>query len=393
MKKYLLPLLATISLSLSAGCWKKVDQISTLNEQRVYLIISEYGNRYYHMKNDLYRSGVYYSIPDPSSNDYFNNYFTFQLKNAGDGYWNLYNVCRGSYVNATVYSPASLIDKPDGVEPSKWLIDDKYIKSHIADNLNLVFVLRNRNYYGLVSESVTKKVSHAKPYEYLYPKIYELSTLTLDENSDFPSYLSSFDVDSVVLKRTFVDNVKNTLILPFDVPNYKKVFGDNVVAYEYSCVEGNTINFTEIDSDKLNANTPYLIKGSSFNASPYTIDATTIYPVSSGQKYNGNVIGAYKSMQAKNGYILTAKGIIKYNESNEKPLLIQPYRWYFNSNISNAKLNLIDNHVSSISKIKYNHSLRKVFDIQGRVVSEDYSNFGSLPKGIYIVGGKKVVKD
>lgn len=382
----------TVSLSISASDWKPLDAMSTISDQKVYLIISHYLNKFYYMRNDLYRNGVYGSKADADPHDDFNMYFTFQLKNAGNGYWNLYNVCRGSYVNATYYSPINLIDKPDGEEPTKWTIDDKYIRSHLSDDNNPVLVLRGRDYYSMMSESVIKKATHAKPYDYLFPSIYELSTLTIDENTDFPSYMSSFNVEKVVLNRTFIENVKNTLVLPFDVPNYKDVFGSEVTAYEYSNINGNLITFEAVNSDDLKANTPYIIKGASFNPSPYNIDAKTIYPANSGKTDNSFIYVVYRSSQAKNGYMLTKDGLKKCHESNEKPFIIAPYRWYFNSDMPNAKLNLISNSTSSISEIRKNCNINKVFDMQGRIVSNDSNNLESLPKGIYIVAGKKFIK-
>lgn len=392
MKKYLSLIFVIISLSISASEWKPVEKMSTVSEQKVYLIISQYRDKSYYMKNDLYCNGVYGSEVDAYPPNDFNKYFTFQLKNAGDGYWNLYNVCRSAYVNATFYSPVSLIDEPAGVEPAKWTIDDKYIRCHLADGVDNVFVLRDRNYYTIMSESVINRATHAKPYDYLFPSIYELSTLTLDDDSDFPAYVDSFNVENVVFTRNFIDDVNNSLVLPFDVSNYKDVFGSEVMAYEFSHIEGHTINFTPVESNDLKANTPYIIKGPSFNPSPYTINTKTVYPVNSGKTNIGDIYIVYRSLKAKTGYVLTKTGLQRCHESNDKPLFIGPYRWYFSSDMSNAKINIINSNVSSIPKIKGEYKAKAVFDMQGRVVSDDSNNLESLPKGVYIIGGKKIIK-
>ena len=60
--------------------------------------------------------------------------------------------------------------------------------------------------------------------------------------------------------------------------------------------------------------------------------------------------------------------------------------------MSNAKINIINSNVSSIPKIKGEYKAKAVFDMQGRVVSDDSNNLESLPKGVYIIGGKKFIK-
>ena len=64
----------------------------------------------------------------------------------------------------------------------------------------------------------------------------------------------------VRLKRHFKSDCFNTLILPFEVENYKKVFGEGALAYLPMGISDGKLHFKRVNGP-LEANTPYLLCG------------------------------------------------------------------------------------------------------------------------------------
>ena len=116
------------------------------------------------------------------------------------------------------------------------------------------------------------KNNNKKYYIDLY-RINNYST-TLDETQDLPTTTGTTNVS---LNISFSNNYYNTLMLPCKITgSYSAVFGTGVKAYSVKSSESDGITFTLVpDADGLQANTPYLIKGTFFNP-PFIISNTTI---------------------------------------------------------------------------------------------------------------------
>lgn len=80
----------------------------------------------------------------------------------------------------------------------------------------------------------------------------------------------------VKLQHTFHNGYYNTVMLPFSVGQYKKVFGSSVTAYAFASGSDSQLTFTEVPStDTLRAGVPYLLKGN-FSEPPYIISGAAI---------------------------------------------------------------------------------------------------------------------
>lgn len=80
----------------------------------------------------------------------------------------------------------------------------------------------------------------------------------------------------VVLRRQFHEDGYNTLCLPFDIDDYKAVFGQHVTAYSLSEATDSSITFTVAATLRLEACKPYLLSGTFGGTDEYTIPDTDI---------------------------------------------------------------------------------------------------------------------
>lgn len=201
----------------------------------------------------------------------------------------------------------------------------------------------------------------------------------------------------VKLKRTFKSAEVNTFIVPFDIPDYKSVFGTDthfLIPVDYT---NSNIFFKEIgDNDIIKANVPYLVKGT-FNHTSYSVDNAVL-------DYDGNgeclytlgeltIHGRYKTENIGK----TASYFFKDNQifkcENTKHVNIAPYRWYFTTvseSPENKQMRLFYNEATNINNIRTDNNIVKgIYTLTGMKMTCDESQ---LPKGIYIINGRKKVK-
>jgi len=380
MRKVLLIALVLTAISAKSAIWEKVTDRSTIQEGKVYFIVSKYNSNYYMM--DEYSMVNIETEKSKSLNCDMYSYYSFQFKKVDNLHWNMYNVYRRAFVNYTEIPSISINDKQNSTDASLCKFADKYIYIQFGEKWRILSLKNSGIYYPYAESTISDKI---------IPDIYELTTFTLDETKDFPKLLSSVSIHNVIFKKTFTPDVNNTLLLPCDVPEYKKVFGEDVTAYQYTSIDEGSITFTEVTGNDLKANTPYIIKGTKFNSSPYSINATIIYPSNDNMTFHDNhITGSFKNTKMdKDGFIFTKNGTKKYSATNNSTL--SPYKWYFTFAANNAKLNILDNNISEVNQITTEKAENlAIYNLMGIKVAENNDGKNSLKHGIYIQGRKKI---
>ena len=226
--------------------------------------------------------------------------------------------------------------------------------------------------------------------------IYRLNYTVLDAGGNLKPQNSN---NTTVLYRNFLTDIYNTMIIPCSITNYKTIFGNNVTAYEVKAITDSKIIISTVSGTALNANTPYLLKGSSFNSSPYVLGTQTINydgntdPVTTFSA--GSIHGVYatRALPTKNAYFMYQDEFLPYNSEyyNNKSMTISPYKWYVETpSTSSAKAIVIDEQdATSIHTPGAKKQETGVYDLNGRLVGT--STKKPLQKGIYVVNGQKTV--
>lgn len=260
-----------------------------------------------------------------------------------------------------------------------------------------------------------------------------VENVTLNDNDNYvPTDAKNANV---TLNRTFYKNYWNAICLPYSINRrqIEKVFGDGtmVVLMNYIDTSKKKVMFIEHANQDIIAGYPYLIFPTKKNDtdkkdhSPI-IGITTratfgeanspLFSVGTdGITYTGPMQsdalvfkGTFIKTKLNEGsYVVTNKGVLSRIPKDETE--IKPYRSYiyFNRVNTNAKaislqsmnVNGFENDEDNTTGIEnllfesgiLTHSA-DVYSIDGQLVRSKALNFNGLPKGVYIVNGKKYVK-
>ena len=209
-----------------------------------------------------------------------------------------------------------------------------------------------------------------------------------------------FTAANVTYERKFNGTQKATLCLPYDL------YAQGFKAYTLSGGNKNEVHFKEVD-DKLTAYTPYYITangmpqlgGRNIEVKAYKADKMTT--PAAGYKFTGTVVGVSNATAAAaNAYILQDDGKFHKVTTAYSAATIPAYRAYIicPPQASGAKqLSVVlDGETTGIGGVTNEATDGKngpVYDLQGRRVADrlDDATRNSLPAGVYIVGGRKVV--
>ena len=204
-----------------------------------------------------------------------------------------------------------------------------------------------------------------------------------------------FTAATVTYERNFNGTQKATLCLPYDLS------AQGFKAYTLSGGNKNEVHFKEVD-DKLTAYTPYYITangmpqlgGRNIEVKAYKADKMTT--PAAGYKFTGTVAGVSNATAAAdNAYILQDDGKFHKVTTANSAATIPAYRAYIicPPQASGAKqLSVVlDGETTGIGDVTNDNADMNapVYDLQGRYLG---TSFNHLPRGIYIVGGKKVIK-
>ena len=259
--------------------------------------------------------------------------------------------------------------------------------------------------------------------------------VTLDDTKDY-SALTKKNVD-VTLDRTFYKNYWNAICLPYSINRrqIEEVFGDGTMVVLMNNIDTSNkkVMFIEHANQDIIAGYPYLIfptdktDNDKTNHDPITgITTRATFGEADSPLFSvgtdGNTYPSAEPMQSdalvfkgtftnttlnEGSYVVTNKGVL--SRIPKDGMKIKPYRSYiyFNRQTAGAKaISLQDMNVNGFENDEDNttgienllfesgiltHSA-DVYSIDGQLVRSKALNFNGLPKGVYIVNGKKYVK-
>ena len=260
--------------------------------------------------------------------------------------------------------------------------------------------------------------------------------VTLDDTKDYPAPTAKNA--NVTLNRKFYRNYWNAICLPYSINRrqIEKVFGDGtmVVLMNYIDTSNKKVMFIEHANQDIIAGYPYLIfptdkadndktTHSVINNGIITTRATfgeansPLFSVGTdGKTYLAEQMqsdalvfkGTFKNAKLNEGsYVVTNNGVLSRIPKDE--MNIKPYRSYiyFNRENAGAKAILLqdmnvngfendEDHTTGIENLLFESGIlthsADVYSIDGQLVRSKALNFNGLPKGVYIVNGKKYVK-
>lgn len=270
-------------------------------------------------------------------------------------------------------------------------------------------VLPNADWSGnakslILSVDATAAGTRIKTMTVSFTKTAVTPTLPLDENAetsvtekalnDAKTAGSAYDVK---LARTLTANVWNTICLPFDVTaeqiaDVLKSAG-NVKEFDREDATKQTIYFK--DATTMVAGKPYLIKPTE-SAKELVFKGVKIteYEPKNASGDNYAVYGTFGKYTMKtDGTELFLKTDGKFYIPAAGTATMKGFRAYFyniNGSTAGAALNLSFGAATGINGVAADAEKNvKVYNVNGQYVG---TNLEALPKGLYIVGGKKVLK-
>ena len=199
----------------------------------------------------------------------------------------------------------------------------------------------------------------------------------------------------VRLKRHFKSDCFNTLMLPFDVPDYKKVFGQGAVAYIPSEFTDGKLHFTKVEAS-LKAHTPYLLCGKLDDVEDdihdfglckiYFKKDVSLEHTMSGVTFHG-VYHSDKRSFFKGDYLFGDKKL--FQPKDKEKIRLDAFRWYLSCKapLKAGALRLSNILLSLPSVSLSGQRTERIYTLEGRYVG---SSLKKLPKGVYIKEGKKV---
>lgn len=259
--------------------------------------------------------------------------------------------------------------------------------------------------------------------------------VTLDDAKDY-SALTKKNVD-VTLKRKFYRNYWNAICLPYSINRrqIEDVFGDGTMVVLMNNIDTSNkkVMFIEHANQDIIAGYPYLIFPTKKDDNDKT-DHTPIEGITTRATFgeansplfsvgtDGKTYLVAEPMQSdalvfkgtftnstlnEGSYVVTNKGVLSRIPKDGMP--IKPYRSYiyFNRETAGAKAISLQNmnvngfeneedNTTGIENLLFESGIlthsADVYSIDGQLVRSKALNFNGLPKGVYIVNGKKYVK-
>ena len=215
--------------------------------------------------------------------------------------------------------------------------------------------------------------------------------VTLEAENDNASKIKTANnaISDVSLTRALEANIWNTFCVPFGFKVENSALAGAKVK-EFDKIEGTTMYMK--DATYILPGRPYLVKPDAPIVDP-TFSAVAIYNEDVTKVGNDTytLIGTYspKTINEDNIYGVKANGAIA---KGKKDTTIKGLRAYFiiNNGIE-AKINFGDDETTGIENIVTPNAIsnQKVYNLNGQYVGNDLK---AMPKGIYIVNGKKVIK-
>lgn len=260
------------------------------------------------------------------------------------------------------------------------------------------------------------------------PEVDEVSYA--DDQSNTITATAAGHVAKVTVNRSMKKDVWTTCVLPFSLnrqqvdaifgPAYSAAYPQGTQILYFDRVEGNKVFFVRHAYNTIVAGKPFLIKPTKDVTSINTAEVTD-YPyvtientepaewctgngytwassysndmtVKEGDGFISNRDGSFKNFVDESGILKGFRGYLKRlnTQACAKPMMLQVVS---SSNIDgdNGGTTGIENLIITADG-ELMPANNRVYNINGQLVSEDASNFQSLPSGIYIINGKKYIK-
>ena len=236
----------------------------------------------------------------------------------------------------------------------------------------------------------------------------------LDERKDYQrpvEYVSAASLENgtnVKFYRSFLKEAWNTICLPCAVENPQEVFGAGTQVAKLTGMTKTSLTFEYVE--KMEANTPYIIKPTAVNNAAYANVAspTVLYdlgmrkledlPVGKDRptyETEGGVsfIGAYRveNLPANEGYYYISGNKFYYIDV---PVPTTRYRGFFHSDVHNgAKLSLaFGGGMTNIEDVYFLPvGAGDIYDLTGKKVRSSGESLDGLKPGVYITNNKKFV--
>lgn len=264
----------------------------------------------------------------------------------------------------------------------------------------------------------------------------KVKDVVLEDGKDYSAPTDAKNAN-VKLNRTFYKNYWNAICLPYSINRrqIEEVFGDGtmVVLMKNIDTSNKKVMFIEHANQDIIAGYPYLIFPTN-KADNDKTDHSVINSITTRATFgeadsplfsvgtDGNTYPVAKSMQSdalvfkgtftnttlnEGSYVVTNKGVL--SRIPKDGMKIKPYRSYiyFNRVTANAKAISLQNmnvngfendedNTTGIENLLFESGIlthsADVYSIDGQLVRSKALNFNGLPKGVYIVNGKKYVK-
>ena len=217
-----------------------------------------------------------------------------------------------------------------------------------------------------------------------------------------------FTASEVVYDRTVKAGQYTTGYFPFALTStdLTTLYGEGSTAYTFSQVSDNNAVFSDVT--EVAANTPFLVnpgaaKDSLIAGSNITNKAVVATP-STSTSTSASFNGTYTDLTLINGtsnyYIFNAQnaqGLFRPIKSTGA--YVKPFRAYLEVPSNSAKpyyfFSVDDNTTTGIESVdatlNEENANQTVYSLDGRMVGT-IANWQALPKGVYVVNGKKIVK-
>lgn len=270
----------------------------------------------------------------------------------------------------------------------------------------------------------TSKYTSLEAWQSEFFDIKPLDIATLNDNDSYTG--TGGKKDKVVVKRNFVNTKWQALYLPVSldcselVEDYDIAYINNV--HQFDDNEDGVIDRTQLEAIRMKSgetlpNTPYLIKAKTTGDKEITLLLATL---SAAAEPTFNVMSWYNEyvfhttfkgvsgtdMVANGYYALSEGSLVKATNTDNS---LRPNRWYLEikgrtgggASAAPKSIDIVvdgedDNPTTGIFEVETGNNVdkcadNKVYDLNGRMVKTGNS-LKDLPKGIYIMKGKKYVK-
>ena len=244
-----------------------------------------------------------------------------------------------------------------------------------------------------------------------------VTSVTLDGNADNTDAINKLEVDkqyNVTLNRSFGANKWYSVVLPFSVSQkqMKSVFGDGVKVLHYSDVTGTDLNLFEHFYQMIVGGTPVLMKPAKDVTNPefnnVTLTSKTVVDI---ENTGFKCTGSWNNVDfPEYSYFIDAKtnSFYQYDPTKVETNTVKPHAgafrsWVISTSKNPSEAKQLTMHINGIEEqgettaiwnaISGNNDAevasKGIYSLSGQKMNA--ADTSSLPKGIYIVNGKKFI--